>query len=212
MTEISENERAFSRVIISLLKGVVYGDENPPAWQKLLAYEGRVRDYVKTIGLELVIHEDEGFAWLKSIADGSDDEKLPGLVMKKQLSYPVSLLLALLRRRLAEHDASSGEARLIVGRDEIVDMMRTFLPSGTNEAKLVDQIDAHINKAIDLGFVRRLKLETDKLEVRRIIKAFIDAQWLHDFDAKLKGYLAYGTATGRGKDASGVAPGNEEDA
>jgi hypothetical protein len=191
MTPSADNERSFSLVIVSLLRGVVYREEDPNIWTKLLAVEAQVRDYVRVMGLDLVIAEDEGFSWLASASPENEDEKLPPLVVKRQLSYPVSLLLALLRRRLSEHDASTGEARLIVSREEIVNMIRTFLPSGTNEARLVDQIEAHINKAIELGFVRRLKLENNKYEVRRIIKAFIDAQWLSDFNTRLDEYRKY---------------------
>ena len=32
-----------------------------------------------------------------------------------------------------------------------------FLPEGSNEAKLIDQIETHINKIVELGFLRRLK-------------------------------------------------------
>ncbi len=186
MTEQENN--TFSHVLIHLLKGVVYNDENPVLWQNLLNLQARIRDYVKEIGLELVIQEDEGFAWLKSGSLTEGETPLPRLVAKRQLSYPVSLLLALLRRRLAEHDALSSE-RLIMGRDEISEMMRTFLPLSTNEARIADQIDAHLNKIIDLGFVRRLRGESNKIEVRRILKAFVDAQWLNDFDLHLNDYL-----------------------
>jgi hypothetical protein len=40
----------------------------------------------------------------------------------------------------------------------------------------------------ELGFVRRLRGEPQMIEVRRIIKAFIDAQWLADFDQRLAAY------------------------
>lgn len=190
MTEqIEVNPNAFSIVMISLLKGVVYADDNPKLWQSLLNLQARVRDYVKEVGLELVVYEDEGFAWLRTLSSENESNELPRLVMKRQLSYPVSLLLALLRRKLAEHDASSSENRLILGRDEIVGMMRTFLPSGSNEAKIVDQIDQYVNKVMELGFMRRLKTDAGKFEVRRILMAFVDAQWLNEFDMHLKTYL-----------------------
>jgi len=41
---------------------------------------------------------------------------------------------------------------------------------------------------IELGFLRRLPGEEDTYEVRRILKAFVDAQWLADFDQKLAEY------------------------
>jgi len=44
----------------------------------------------------------------------------------------------------------------------------------------MDQVDTWINKVVELGFARRLHNDTNKIEVRRIIKAFVDAQWLHD--------------------------------
>ena len=96
----------------------------------------------------------------------------------------MSLLLALLRKKLAEFDASGGDTRLVLTRDEIVDLVRVFLPDGTNEARLIDQVDAHINKVVELGFLRRLRGQRRaRIEVRRILKAFVDAQWLGEFDA-----------------------------
>ncbi len=188
--EKTDVNNGFSVVMITLLKGVVYADENIKLWQNLLSFQARIRDYVREIGLELVISEDEGFAWLQTSTSYGEQTELPKLVMKRQLSYPVSLLLALLRRKLAEHDASSSESRLILGREEIVEMIKTFLPAGSNEARLVDQIDTYINKVIELGFARRLRTENNKIEVRRLLKAFVDAQWLNDFDTHLNAYLS----------------------
>ncbi|MGL4369977.1 MAG: DUF4194 domain-containing protein [Spirochaetota bacterium] len=186
---IEEKEDSFSLITIALLKGVIYLDDNPVLWQNLLRLQSRVIDYVREIGLDLVIHEEEGFAYLHAKNDGNGRE-LPSLIAKRELSYPVSLLLALLRRRLAEHDAGGGDLRLILDRDEIVNLMKTYLPSGSNEAKITDQVDSYINKAADLGFVRRLRGESGRFEVRRILKAFVDAQWLNDFDSRLKEYLS----------------------
>jgi hypothetical protein len=69
-----------------------------------------------------------------------------------------------------------------------VDLVRVFLPDSANEARFMDRIDAHINKVVELGFLRRLRGRDDQYEVRRILKAFVDAQWLSDFDARLEGY------------------------
>ena len=77
----------------------------------------------------------------------------------------MSILLALLRKRLAESDASSADPRLVLSRDQIVEMLRLFLPQSSNDARLVDNVDAHINKVIELGFLRRLRNEPDRFEV-----------------------------------------------
>ena len=75
-------------------------------------------------------------------------------------------------------------------RDQILEMVRVFLPSTSNEARLADQIDVHINKAVEYGFLRPAKNADRTYEVRRILKAFVDGQWLADFDAKLAEYAA----------------------
>jgi hypothetical protein len=54
------------------------------------------------------------------------------------------------------------------------------------------RLDAHLQRIQELGFIRFLGGKKEKLEVRRILKAFVDAQWLSDFEEKLKEYAAYG--------------------
>jgi hypothetical protein len=186
-----------SALVVPLLKGVIYQENDPALWNGLLNLQARVRDYVTVLGLDLVLDEAEGYAFLRSRPDEDEETgpKLPRLIARRPLSFPVSLLLALLRKRLAETDAGGGETRLVLTREEMVELIRVFLPDNTNEARLLDQIDAHINKAVDLGFLRRLKpqvagSQTPVYEVRRILKAFVDAQWLADFNGRLAAYQA----------------------
>jgi hypothetical protein len=179
-----------SAVVVPLLKGVLYLEDSPGLWNSLLSLQARVRDYVAVLGLELMLDEAEGYAFLRSKPEEEEENvsKLPRLVARRQLSFPVSLLLALLRKKLAEFDAGGGEIRLILSRDEVVEMIRVFLPAGSNETRLIDQIDAHLNKIIGLGFARRLRGQERMFEVRRILKAFVDAQWLAEFDRRLAEY------------------------
>jgi hypothetical protein len=188
---------ALAALVIPLLKGVIDRDGDANSWSALLNLQARVRDYVAVLGLELALDEAEGYAFLRSRPEAEDDSasKLPRLVVRRPLTFPVSLLLALLRKKLAEFDASGGDTRLVLTRDEIVDLVRVFLPESSNETRLIDQIETHLNKIVELGFLRKLKAGTVPsngqgavFEVRRIIKAFVDAQWLADFDARLAAY------------------------
>ncbi|HEX5054929.1 MAG TPA: DUF4194 domain-containing protein [Gammaproteobacteria bacterium] len=183
-----------SVLAITLLKGVIYRESDERLWTALLGLHARVRDYVAVLGLELVLDEAEGYAFVKSKPEPSAEEGAPStprLMARRPLSFPVSLILALLRKKLAESDASGGDTRLVLTREAIAEMIRVFLPENSNEARLLDQIDTHINKIVDLGFLRRLKGGSPpEFEVRRILKAFVDAQWLADFDARLAAYQA----------------------
>ena len=114
------------------------------------------------------------------------------MVRRRALTYNVSLLLVLLRKRLLEFEITGGEGRLVLSTDQIVEMLQLFQAESTNEARLVEQADNTIKKAVELGFLRQLRGQTDQWEVRRIIKAYVDAQTLSDFAGKLRQYA--GTA------------------
>jgi Domain of unknown function (DUF4194) len=183
-------------VATSLMKGVVYRDTHEQVWRHLLPLQAQLRDHMATLGLVPVVDEAEGYAFLRQRDDEGDDgteptgTRIPRLVARRSLSFPVSLLLALLRRRMAEFDATDAGSRLVLTREQIVALIRVFLPDRSNEARLVDQVDAHITKVVELGFLRRVPGPDDAFEVRRILKAFVDAQWLADFDQRLAGYAA----------------------
>ena len=178
-------------VVVKLMKGVVYRDEHGATWQDLALLEPQVRDYVQVIGLDLVMDEAEGYAYLHQARPEENGEKLPRLMQRRPLSYPVSLLCVLLRKKLVETDVSGEDVRVVLTRDQMAEMMRVFLKDQPNEAKLVDRIDTHINKVVELGFLRRFKKEAQTFEVRRILKALVDADWLAQMDEKLGEYLAH---------------------
>jgi len=191
VSESQTTTETLPQILVTLFKGVLYRDTAPTLWPDLLELQARVRDYVRVLGLELLLDEAEGYAYLRQRELAESEADIPRLVPRRQLSYPVSLLLALLRKKLAEHDAGGGDLRLILAREQIVDMMRVFLPETTNEAKLMDRIDAHINKVVELGFLRRMRGQRDQFEVRRILKAFVDAQWLAELDQRLEAYRTW---------------------
>lgn len=190
MSDASQGS-SLSPVLIALLRGVIYREDDARLWQQLMRYDGRVRDYVSLLGLELQLHEDEGFAFLQQREQQEDEPELPRLIPRRRLSYPVSLTLALLRRRLAEHDAMSGEERVILETDEVVEMVRTFLSGGSTEARVVDRIQSTLRKIAEMGFIRFLDRGQLRLEIKRILTAFVDAQWLSEFDQRLQEYAEY---------------------
>jgi len=189
--------------VITLMKGVVYRDTHERAWKHLLQLQPRVRDYVEVLGLQVVIDEAEGYAFLRQRpSDEGEAEPVPRLIPRRALSFHVSLLLALLRKKLAEFDAQDGDTRLMLTRDQIAEMLRVFLPATSNEARLIDKIDEHIGKVERLGFLRQAKNAEQTYEVRRVLKAYIDGQWLADFDARLAEYAGLLTGDADGGEAA----------
>lgn len=185
---VAEEPSDLSLVLIQLFKGALYRDTHEKLWEPLLKFRAPVSDHVAVLGLQVEIDESEGYAFLRSRPD-DDDVQMPRLVARRALSFHVSVLLALLRKRLAEFDASSSDPRLVLSHDQIVEMLRLFLPESSNDVRIIDAIDAHVNKVVELGFLRRLRGDAEQFEVRRILKAFVDGQWLSELDAGLDEYL-----------------------
>ena len=135
MTTVAEPD--LSSAVIPLLKGVVYRDTHDRPWQHLMQLQPQVRDYVATLGLTVVIDEAEGYAFLRqrpADEDTDDDKQLPRLIPRRSLSFPVSLLLALLRKKLAEFDAQGGDTRLMLTRAQLIETFASScLPQATRQ-------------------------------------------------------------------------------
>jgi hypothetical protein len=181
-------EHALASAIIMLMRGVVYRETHEDVWLTLQRHPAAVRDHFATVGVDVVIDDNEGYAYLRNLPDDGDVDPLPRLVVRRSLTYHVSLLLVLLRKRLVEFETSSSDDKLVLDRDQIIDLLRLFLADSTNEARVIDQVDRTIGKAVELGFLRPLRGQPDHWEVRRVLKAYVDAQTLADFAGKLEEY------------------------
>lgn len=183
---MSPEERAVATSAIRLMQGVVYQESD--AWEGLLRHRGAVRDHFAVIGLDVVIDDDEGYAYLRTTEPEDGDEPLPRVIRRRALTYADSLLLVLLRKRMVEFESAGDQGQLVLTQDEIIEMIQLFLARSTDEARVLKQVDTSINRLVSMGFLRQLKGRRDTWEVRRILKAYVDGQTLSDFSAKLAEY------------------------
>jgi hypothetical protein len=186
----SPEEHATAGAIIALMRGVVYRESAEDVWATLDRRGAAVRDHFAAIGVDVVVDDAEGYAYLRSQDPAEGEEPLPRLVRRRTLTYHLSVLLVLLRKRLVEFETSGADSKLVVNRDQMVDMLRLFLPDATNEARIVERIDATVKQAVEAGFLRELRGQPGQYEVRRILKAYVDAQTLSDFAGKLAEYAS----------------------
>lgn len=80
---------ALSLVLVALMKGVMDRENDPARWQSLLDLQTRVRDHVAVLGLELILDEAEGYAYLRQRPVHEGEAELPRLVPRRQLGYQV---------------------------------------------------------------------------------------------------------------------------
>ena len=158
-------------------------------WQVIVGREEALRDYLGKLGLHLFIDRADEYAYLRQ----DEASGLPRLMARTQLSYALSLLLLLLRKKLGEYDAHEGDSRLILTTGEMTELLAPFFPAVTDQVRFADMAARQVQRAEELGFLRRMTGEDASYEVLSLLRSFITAEWLQDFDERLKTYAAYGT-------------------
>lgn len=107
-------------VFIALLKGVLYRQKEPRLWSALLRMRSEANDYRAKLALVLYVDENEGHAYLRNREElPGEEENPPRLLLRRPLPYNDSLLLALLRKKVAEFDASATDSRLILRAEQM---------------------------------------------------------------------------------------------
>lgn len=185
--DISEekNNYNFSKILINLIKGIVYREDDVNIWNYLEDNESRVSEHFKIIGLRLIIDKSRGYAYLKQNIF-EEEEQLPKLIRKLPLSRQVSMLIVVLREIVIEKENSESDDRIIVSFEDIADKYRAFYPnSNDDEKKFYKDLKSYLKKVIDLDFIRELKSEEDNYEIKSIIVSFVDMDWLNNFKDRL---------------------------
>lgn len=180
----------YGYAVVRLLKGPVEHTDTK-IWEAILNYQSDIQKYLSHIGLELIVKRDEGFAYVKQLVD--DEGKTIGLVPRQQLGFEISVILIILRQMLEEFDSNLDElyaTERFVSADELKERIELFLPERFNRVKLLNEIDAYLNRIVNLGFLKVVKRDNVNLyQIHRVIKEKVTLDQLQDFKNKLREYV-----------------------
>ena len=181
--------KPYSKAVIKLLKGVV--ENNDVVWNDLLTYQADIQNYISTMGLELIVKKDEGFAFIKQTI--LDDDKTINLVSRRQYGFEVSVMLVVLRHMLEEFDSNptlSQATDRYVTAEDIKEETEMFLPVSYNKVKFEKELDNNIDKIVDFGFLvaPKNKEGEKRYRIHRIIKEKVTLDDLLDFKKQLNDY------------------------
>lgn len=181
--------KPYSKAVIKLLKGVV--ENNDVVWNDLLTYQVDIQNYISTMGLELIVKKDEGFAFIKQTI--LDDDKTINLVSRRQYGFEVSVMLVVLRHMLEDFDSNptlSQATDRYVTAEDIKEETEMFLPVSYNKVKFEKELDNNIDKIVDFGFLvaPKNKEGEKRYRIHRIIKEKVTLDDLLDFKKQLNDY------------------------
>ena len=190
MNTLEEHRKPYSAAIVKLLKGVV--ERNSGAWESIIMYQSEIQEYIAVIGLELILKNEEGFAFVKQTESENGDTL--GLVTRRQIGFEVSLVLVVLRQILEEFDSNPIEthsSEKFITDAEIKDEVELFLPEKYNRVKFMKELNSYVKKAEELGFLKEVgkKENETKYQIHRIIKEKITLDMLQEFKEKLQNHV-----------------------
>ena len=171
----------YAAVILKLLQGILYDDEKE-TWALFLQYQQDINKYFQRIHLQVLANLSEGYVFLEQ----NKQEGIPNLIENRLLSYPVTLLMVLLREKLLDLDEKGESSRLILQKKEIKAMMEVFFGENPQQMKILDRIDSYLNRLVEYGYIKRISQTPPSYEVRRILKAKITADKLAEIKQKLE--------------------------
>ena len=177
-------------VKVRLLQDAIYSDD-ADLWTTLLRYRPHIENYFQEIGLNLVVHEEDGFAHLKQ-AEQEDSAGIPRLFRRDKLTKGVAIIGVVLREQLLQFDEKvHDESRLVLRKEEIMQFVAPFFPGSNDEILADKRIEGYINKAEEIGLIRKLPggEGEERYEVRRVIKARFPAETLKALREQLEAHV-----------------------
>lgn len=188
---LKEKIQPYSKAVVRLLKGTV--NKKDSTWKDVIFYKKEIAEYINVIGLDLVIQEEDGYAFVKQFIVDEDDNTL-GLVSRRAVGFEVSVVLVILRQMLEEFENNpieiQGTIKYILKEDLKTEIER-FLPQKYNTIQFLKDLNTYINTIIGLGYLKEVSEndEETKYIIHKIIKDKVSLDILNDFKNQLEAYV-----------------------
>jgi len=179
----------YTSVFIKLLRGPLdYTDKT--TWEKLLLHKAELPAFLQQLGLRLILHEEDGYAYLLHVNPEEEDASVSWII-RRALTYEESIMLVLLREMMAEFETGDSNNReLVKKRREIKEYAELFFKENASRVKFLKEIDRLIDKTEEYGFLALTDdheiADEQRFRIKKIIKARVDAEELDSFYQQLK--------------------------
>ena len=92
-------EHELSKTLINLMKGIVYKQQQPRLWQSMLNLQNTITDHLIVLGLQLIVDENEGYAYLTQQEETEDNKDVPNIIAQRPLSFFSKFALCVITKK-----------------------------------------------------------------------------------------------------------------
>lgn len=191
MNSLQENIKPYSKAIVKLLKGTI--NKNDFVWDDILNYQNEIQEYISKIGLELILKENDGFAFLKQFEIDNENNTI-GIASRRQVGFETSIVLVILRQIIEEFESDPTDFTITekyITEAELKEQIAFFLPEKFNKIKFLNDLKKYVENVEKLGYLKETgtMLNEKKYKIHKIIKEKITLDILNEFKENLKQYV-----------------------
>lgn len=191
MNTLQEKIRPYSRAIVKLLKGTI--NSNDIIWNDILNYHIEIQEYISKIGLELIVKESDGFAFVKQFEIDNDNNTI-GIATRRQVGFETSIVLVILRQMIEDFESDPTDfsvAEKYITETELKEQIAFFLPEKFNQVKFLNDLKKYIENVEKLGYLKESGTSGNekKYKIHKIIKEKVTLDILNEFKENLKQYV-----------------------
>ena len=191
MSSLQENIKPYSKAIVRLLKRTI--NKNDTVWEDILNYQNEIQEYISKIGLELIVKENDGFAFLKQFEIDNENNTI-GISSRRQVGFETSIVLVILRQIIEEFESDPTDFAVTekyITESELKEQIAFFLPEKFNTVKFLNDLKKYIENVEKLGYLKEAgtTLNEKKYKIHKIIKEKVTLDILNEFKENLKAYV-----------------------
>lgn len=190
---MAEQKISRKHVVARLMTAAVYIDEGV-YWNLLTDEEATIRATIEEMGLKLVVDHEMGMGYIRPLDQAEEEQVLvqgfppiTKVIPTKTLGYHTSILCALLRHALQQHEDNTIDSKyLYLEEAQIVDMLSPFMAETTDQKRLHREVGKVISRLEDVGVLHKLANRAEDIyRVEPIIRARISIEALQTLLARL---------------------------
>lgn len=191
MNQLHQNIKPYSKAIVKLLKKTI--DKDDIVWNDIINYQTEIQEYISKIGLELIVKENDGFAFLKQF-EIDHDNNIIGIASRRQVGFETSIVLVVLRQVIEEFESNPIDFQVadkFITESELKEQISFFLPEKYNKVKFLNDLDGYVKNVEKLGYLKEIgtSLSEKKYKIHKIIKEKVTLDILNEFKENLKQYV-----------------------